>query len=94
MKVNIFGKRVLVTKIIEDHSTVNGIYIGEVKVREELAVITQLGDMTDVKYEVGMTIIIDKYKGTEIETDLGTQFILEETDILGIVELPLETEEK
>ncbi len=87
MKIKPLGKRVLIEKIKQEEVTKSGIVLPGTASKEKPI----MGEVIAVGLEIkeiseGMTVIFEKYSGTEIKDGDIEYLIMEEKDVLAIVE--------
>ncbi len=97
MALNIrpLGDRVVVRRLASEQKTAGGIYIPESAQEkpmkcEVMAVGTgkllDNGKRNHMEVEVGQTILLGKYSGTEIKLDGEEYVIVDQREIMGVIE--------
>ncbi len=97
MALNIrpLGDRVVVKRLASEQKTAGGIYIPESAQEkpmkcEVMAVGTgkllDNGKRNHMEVEVGQTILLGKYSGTEIKLDGEEYVIVDQREIMGVIE--------
>ncbi|MCR4783207.1 MAG: co-chaperone GroES [bacterium] len=95
MNIRPLGDRVVVKRLASEQKTAGGIYIPESAQEkpmkcEVMAVGTgkllDNGKRNHMEVEVGQTILLGKYSGTEIKLDGEEYVIVDQREIMGVIE--------
>ena len=95
MKLRPLGDKVLVKRAEAETQTKSGIFLPEgAKEKPQQAEIMavgegkalETGERADLQVNVGDTVLIGKWGGTEVNIDDEEILIMDESDILGVVE--------
>jgi chaperonin GroES len=88
MKIKPLGDRVLVKLEEVEEKTAGGIFIPQTaQEKTQTGIVEAVGEDETIQVKAGQKVMYDKYAGTQVSDDDGTDYLLVRyTDILAIIE--------